>query len=189
MEYRGGQMAAKGNDPYKQQIEVVMRPEMWVTDIVSCLTTESNFSDLNSKWKWVPEPPTPTYTFPPNDLLFVLIDIYFREISSYYFPLLHRPTFERSVLAGHHLVDSNFGAVVLAVCALASRHSDDPRNKINPTDYEQLAGWKWFRQIQLVRPSFVDTTSIYELQLYCVCQFSLSHRLNPEFCSSLHVLS
>ncbi|KAF9074634.1 fungal-specific transcription factor domain-containing protein [Rhodocollybia butyracea] len=156
MEYRGDQMAAKGNDPYKQQIEVVMRPEMWVTDI----------------WKWAPEPPTPTYTFPPNDLLFVLIDIYFHEISPYYFPLLHRPTFERSVLAGHHLADSNFGAVVLAVCALASRHSDDPRNKINPTDYEQLAGWKWFRQIQLVRPSFVDTTSIHELQLYCLaCSF------------------
>lgn len=117
----------------------------------------------------MPEPEEPHYTFPDDDLLWDLIKIYFEQISPYSFPLLHKPTFERAVTSGHHLSDHNFGATVLAVCSLASRHSDDPRNYINAMDYEQLIGWKWFRQIRLVRPSFVDTVSLYELQLYCVC--------------------
>ncbi|KAJ3838064.1 fungal-specific transcription factor domain-containing protein [Lentinula raphanica] len=128
------------------------KPEMWSTDI----------------WKWVPEPETPHYTFPEDDLLWDLIKVYFEEVSPFSFPVLHEPTFKRAVSSGLHLVDHNFGATVLAVCALASRHSDDPRNYINPTDYEQLIGWKWFRQIQLLRPSFVDTVTLYELQLYCL---------------------
>ena len=123
-------------------------------------------------------------------MLFALIDIYFTEISPY-LCLLHQSTFKDAIASGIHLVDPSFGATVLAVCALASRHSDDPRNHINQTDYEQLVGWKWFRQIRLVRPHFVNTTSVYELQLYCVgmLSFLLLLRIDWPFYSSLHASS
>ncbi|KAF5392078.1 hypothetical protein D9757_003315 [Collybiopsis confluens] len=144
--------------PSNQKNYMVIRPEMWSTEI----------------WKWVPEYKPPVYTFPENDLLRDLIDIFFEEISPYTLPLLHRPTFENAVASGLHLSDQFFGATVLAVCALAARNSNDPRNLIEVTEYEQLAGWKWLRQIQLVRPSFEITTSVYELQLYCLATFYLS---------------
>ncbi|KIK54649.1 hypothetical protein GYMLUDRAFT_48563 [Collybiopsis luxurians FD-317 M1] len=144
--------------PQKHKSTLQIRCEMWDMDM----------------WKWVPEHQPPVYIFPENDLLLELTNIFFNEISPYSFPLLHRPTFERAVKSGFHLIDQNFGATVLAVCALASRNSNDPRNLINATDCEQLAGWKWFRQIQLVRPSFEVTTSVYELQLYCLATSYLS---------------
>ncbi|KAF8824416.1 hypothetical protein HHX47_DHR8000398 [Lentinula edodes] len=153
-----GSMEINGKVKSHMPLEYDLKPELWATDI----------------WKWVPEPEEPHYTFPDDDLLWDLIKIYFEQISPYSFPLLHKPTFERAVTSGHHLSDHNFGATVLAVCSLASRHSDDPRNYINAMDYEQLIGWKWFRQIRLVRPSFVDTVSLYELQLYCLAFSYLS---------------
>ncbi|KAJ3914052.1 fungal-specific transcription factor domain-containing protein [Lentinula edodes] len=149
-----GSMEINGKVKSHMPLEYDLKPELWATDIV--------------------KPEEPHYTFPDDDLLWDLIKIYFEQISPYSFPLLHKPTFERAVTSGHHLSDHNFGATVLAVCSLASRHSDDPRNYINAMDYEQLIGWKWFRQIRLVRPSFVDTVSLYELQLYCLAFSYLS---------------
>jgi hypothetical protein len=122
----------------------------------------------DDQWKWVPEHEPPKYTFPENDLLYDLVKLYFTEFAPFTFPLIHRPTFESSISTGYHLIDPSFGALVLAVCALGSRHSKDPRNHINNTDYNHLVGWKYFRQIQLIRPTFEKTTSLYELQLYCV---------------------
>ncbi|KAJ7114697.1 hypothetical protein C8R44DRAFT_880780 [Mycena epipterygia] len=64
--------------------------------------------------------------FPEPDLLSELIALYFEHVNPYY-PLLHRPTFERSVADGLHTRDASFGAVVLPVSAIASRFSDDVR--------------------------------------------------------------
>ncbi len=84
-----------------------------------------------------------------------------------YFPLLHRPTFERAVTECLHIRDRDFGATVLAVCALGARNSDDPRLFVEDT--ELTAGWQWFRQIRLHRSNALDPASVHELQLYCVC--------------------
>jgi hypothetical protein len=62
----------------------------------------------------------PSQTFPDDDLLQNLIDIYFQRINPLLF-LLHSPTFRASVADREHLCDPHFGAVVLVVCALASR--------------------------------------------------------------------
>jgi len=99
-------------------------------------------------------------------------------------PLLHRPTFTKAVREDLHLRDHHFGELVLGLCALASRQSDDPRNASEGIDSKLSYGWKWcdfvcnvdyftdlhrFRQIKLVRQSFINKPSVYELQLYCVC--------------------
>ncbi|KAH7928264.1 hypothetical protein BV22DRAFT_219091 [Leucogyrophana mollusca] len=54
---------------------------------------------------------------------------------------------------------------VLLVCAVASQFSDDPRVPAGGTYSEHLCGWKFFRQIKLVRhtllglPCFEHTVS------------------------------
>lgn len=119
-----------------------------------------------AQWKFQPEIAAPMYTFPEIDLLWDLLRIYFTEVAPY-FPLLHRPTFEKAVINGRHLLDPSFGALLLAVCAVAARDSQDLR--ILKQDTKITAGWQWFSQIRLVRPNFVEPTSVHELQLYCVC--------------------
>ncbi|KAJ7256469.1 hypothetical protein B0H12DRAFT_510408 [Mycena haematopus] len=118
-------------------------------------------------WEVSPEPIV-TQIFPPADLLRDLVDIYFEQINIFWF-ILHRPTFEKSIADRLHLRNPDFGATVLAVCALASKNSPDKR-VILPGEHGELgAGWEWFRQIQ--RPfsgRVVKTASLYDLQLCCL---------------------
>ncbi|KAJ6502088.1 hypothetical protein C8R45DRAFT_1209713 [Mycena sanguinolenta] len=118
-------------------------------------------------WEICPEPAV-TQTFPPPDLLRNLVDIYFDQINIFSF-ILHRPTFEQSLADGLHLRNSDFGATVLAVCALGGRNSSDKR-VILPSEQGELgAGWEWFRQIR--RPfsgPAIKNASLYEVQLCCL---------------------
>ena len=107
------------------------------------------------------------YDFPEQDLLWLLIDNYFTHINAF-LPLLHRPTFESAVSGGHHLQDGGFGGVVSLVCALGSRHTDDPRVLLPGTSDVASAGWAWFEQVQLIRYSGLAPASIHEIQSYSV---------------------
>ncbi|KAE9403221.1 hypothetical protein BT96DRAFT_1081918 [Gymnopus androsaceus JB14] len=117
-------------------------------------------------------PPPLPYRYPELDLLWHLISIYFTQTAPY-LPLIHAPTFKRAVINGLHLVDYNFGAVVLAVCAIGARGSEDPR--VLHYDTRLTSGWQWFRQIRLLRPNLIETTSAHELQLYCLAYVYLQH--------------
>ena len=129
---------------------------------VSCVPLLTCF-----QWEVTPEPLV-ELEFPPPDLIHDLVEIYFKQVNIFSF-ILHRPTFERSLADGLHFRDPEFGAVVLAVCALGSKNSTDER-VILPGEYGALsAGWEWFRQIR--RPfsgHALKTASLYELQLCCV---------------------
>ncbi|KAJ7243964.1 fungal-specific transcription factor domain-containing protein [Mycena rebaudengoi] len=139
------------------------------------------FSAKYNFWRAYPEPPpdpsTPHY-FPPPNLIVHLVEIYFTQVHIHAL-VLHRPTFERELAAGAHLRNHQFGAVVLAVCALASRYSLDPRIFPPGTkDGELSAGAAWFQQIR--RPfcgPFLRSMSLYELQLCCL--FLLCESRNP----------
>ncbi|KAJ6457387.1 fungal-specific transcription factor domain-containing protein [Mycena sanguinolenta] len=113
----------------------------------------------------------PLHTFPDDDLLQNLIDIYFHRIHPLFF-LLHAPSFRASVANGEHLRDRYFACVVLLVCALASRLSQDPRVLIAPNASLDSAGWKWFQQVEplkiAISPSNPDCRWIYKLQLLCL---------------------
>jgi hypothetical protein len=78
-----------------------------------------------------------------------------------YTPLLHRPSFEKSIYDGLHHQDSAFGAVVLAICAHGAR--------LLSSRYQENAGERWIRQIRLDGFVFAPTLKLYHLQLYCVC--------------------
>ncbi|GAW10171.1 hypothetical protein LENED_012409 [Lentinula edodes] len=111
-------------------------------------------------------PDTPL-VFPDSDLLHELVSIYFAEFDPY-LPLLHRQTFEQCIKDGTHLHERCFGKVVLAVCALASRYSNDPRNMIPGAPCpEHSLGWPWFKQVAVVQTtSFIDPPRVYNLQLF-----------------------
>ncbi|KAK7038101.1 fungal-trans domain-containing protein [Favolaschia claudopus] len=123
---------------------------------------------------WTPVPwearpdPVVILTFPPTDLLHDLVDIYFKQINIYTF-VLHRPSFEKLVADSLHTRDNDFGMLVLAVCALASKNSADKRVLLPCEHGELSAGWEWFRQIR--RPfsgPVVKTASLHQLQLCCL---------------------
>ena len=67
-----------------------------------------------------------TYTFPEDNLLYALVDLYFKEINTY-LPLLHKPTFIAQLIARRHLADESFAPIVLLVCAVGARFTKDPR--------------------------------------------------------------
>ncbi|KAJ7857657.1 hypothetical protein B0H14DRAFT_2578241 [Mycena olivaceomarginata] len=68
----------------------------------------------------------PNYVFPDSDLIDSLLHIFWANINPT-LPVLHRPSFERSVAEGLHLTNAEFGGTLLAVLAAASRYSNDPR--------------------------------------------------------------
>lgn len=101
----------------------------------------------------------------------VLADAYFEKLNLY-IPLLHRPTFDRQLREGLHLVDEGFGSVVLLVCANGARMSDDPR----VADYGPpgLPGWNWFLQVEKARKSIFSPPQLTDLQK-CVVRISDRH--------------
>jgi len=107
------------------------------------------------------------YVFPEDDLLIQLVDLYFTHVNLHQ-PLLHRPTFEKSIADKLHLTNKGFAVTLLVVCANGSRYSEDPRVFLDGMGSHHSRGWKWFDQVQMVRKSLLASPSIYDMQFYCV---------------------
>jgi hypothetical protein len=104
------------------------------------------------------------YTFPDPDLLDSLISLYF-SMSNQFWPLLHRPTFMKSISEGLHYTNPDFGKIVLLVCAVASQWSDDCRVLgPNGSFLWHLAGWKWYDQVRFEKRSSLASPTLYDLQ-------------------------
>ena len=106
------------------------------------------------------------YTFPEPDLLNSLIALYFAQLAPM-MPFLHRPTFMKAFDEGLHLQDDKFGALVLLVCATASRYSDDPRILLEG-GHLHTAGWKWFCQVEPFTNAVLSSPELYDLQVAVV---------------------
>lgn len=109
----------------------------------------------------------PDFTLPEDDLLSSLVDLYFAEVNPFV-PLLHRPTFEKSVKDKLYLEDKDFTMVLLLVCAVASRYTDDPRVLSDGMTAKQSSGWKWVKQTLLARKSLLSVPTLHYLQIICV---------------------
>lgn len=117
-----------------------------------------------------------TYTFPVEDLMTALLELFFENINIF-IPLLHRPTFEKNIQEKLHYRDDGFAAVLLLVCAVAARYSDDPRTRLDGVDSVASQGWKWYNQVQWPRKSLLSPPSLYDLQYYCVSLFLFCQHL------------
>ncbi len=91
-------------------------------------------------------------------------------------PFLHRPTFMKAFNDGWHFRDDKFGALVLLVCATASRYSHDPRTLEG--GHLHSAGWKWFNQVEPFASIVLSCPELYDLQVAVVSVF---HQLGRSF--------
>ncbi|CAA7269320.1 unnamed protein product [Cyclocybe aegerita] len=99
------------------------------------------------------------YTFPEPDLSKELLDLYFEHVNLH-FPLLHQPSFERSLRDNLQYSNPSFGAVYLLICA--------------------IAGWKWFNQVGTGTISYLSLPSLYDLQLHCLTLLFLQSSSAPQ---------
>lgn len=128
-----------------------------------------NFINIYESLQWLKALlKKPEFSFPPDDLMPSLIDSYFSRNNALT-PLLHRPTFDKGVREGLHLRDSGFASVLLLVCAIGARHSDDPRVTIEGFGGSYSAGWPWFYQVHSIfHVVNFEPPRLYDLQIACV---------------------
>jgi len=134
---------------------------------------------------------TQPFTFPPDDLLSSLISLYF-TMHNNYTPILHRPTFERTLMDKKHFVDEDFGGIVLLVCAIGARWSKDRSVLLDEEaraddedegeDEEEWhsAGWKWFKQVQIGRKALFSPPALCDIQIHCLASIYLRGSSTPE---------
>lgn len=123
----------------------------------------------------------PDFTLPEDDLLSSLVDLYFAQVNPFV-PLLHRSTFEKSVKDKLYLEDKDFAMVLLLVCAVASRYTDDPRVLSDGVTSKRSSGWKWFNQMLRARKSLLNPPTLHHLQVICLfAQFVLGSTV-PHLC-------
>ncbi|KAJ7680622.1 fungal-specific transcription factor domain-containing protein [Mycena polygramma] len=134
---------------FKSSIVAERRQEFWTTAL------------------WLVPPPdeAPEYIWPDPDLLTTLVDLYFAQVNPFW-PVLHRPTFDRKVAQRLHLSDRRFGATLLLVCSLGARYSDDPRVLLEGVEKHpsHSAGVKWYRQVTVIPKHLIYKPDLYELQ-------------------------
>ena len=82
-----------------------------------------------------------------------------------------------------HHTGEDFAAIVLLVCALAARYSNDDRVKLDGIDDWHSSGWKWFNQVDAYQRSYIGSPTLYDLQFYCVCFSTLRFTLLILTCS------
>lgn len=111
------------------------------------------------------------FDFPEPDLLASLVSLYF-EKSNIILPILHRPTFLRSLDSGLHLTDTAFAMTVLLVCAIGSGFTSDSRVLLDGDISDLSSGWKYFIQVPVFRKSLFVRSTIYDLQCYTVRSFA-----------------
>ncbi|KAJ7052295.1 fungal-specific transcription factor domain-containing protein [Mycena amicta] len=121
----------------------------------------------------------PPLLFPDHDLILTLVHIFFEKIHPL-FGILHRATFENALRDGVHFSDRQFGSLLLAVCCVSSRYSDDPRVFTEEAHDEHSCGWKWFKQIRPLRATFTLIPSLLQLQTLALCLLYMSATSNPE---------
>ncbi|KAJ6495231.1 hypothetical protein C8R45DRAFT_1133546 [Mycena sanguinolenta] len=97
-----------------------------------------------------------------------LVALYFDNVN-YFLPILHRPTFDRSLNQQLHIVNDGFGTILLLVCALGSLYLAE--STAPPVDGETLA-WQCYDQVELCGHSLRRPATLYDIQAYCFLHWS-----------------
>lgn len=130
-------------------------------------------------WEYLDVSKPPSLRFPPPDLLHGLVSLFFRHVQLY---LIHGPTFTRQIAAGLHHSSHAFGCVVLAVCALGARHSDDPR-----VGQGHHKGWDYYNQLRAVHVGqyLTQENLLWDLQLMPLMALYAYGLMLPDHCTML----
>ncbi|VDB96996.1 unnamed protein product [Peniophora sp. CBMAI 1063] len=119
------------------------------------------------------------FDFPPTDLMYSLFDIWFNT-RSHVLPLLHQSTFMKKLSNGLHYRDGAFAAMVLVVCAIASRFCNDSR--VLYTDSWFSAGWKYYHQARMYYKPSMSSPSLHDIQLQVLFCLYLEGSSMPQTC-------
>ena len=121
--------------------------------------------------QWMSPQPGPSSScleFPPADIIAPLVDTYFSH-SNIYYPVLHRPTFQRLLGQELHQRDHEFGSLLLVVCAIGARFTDHPYLSDVPPGAVNCRVAYWLSQTRrAMRNSFTSTATLFEVQYFCV---------------------
>ncbi|KZT53528.1 hypothetical protein CALCODRAFT_50026 [Calocera cornea HHB12733] len=130
---------------------------------------------INTEWRAPVE-------WPEEDLMSSLIDLYFANVNNFW-PLLHRPTFDRLMEEKTHEKDMAFMAVVMLMLAVGSRFTDDNRVLLDPlSKYRHSAGWKYFEQVKSFRKTIMARPSLFDLQIFVLSCIFLQGSSVPHAC-------
>ncbi|KAE9390894.1 hypothetical protein BT96DRAFT_757021, partial [Gymnopus androsaceus JB14] len=123
------------------------------------------------------EPDLPAFDFPDSAELQTLVNAYFTH-NNVFCPLLHRPSFERSVSEGLHLREPAFSALLLSVCAVGSRYTYSPSDSDGKDPSK--SGIRWFNQLPIKQSAFGQSVSLYHLQMFCLASVYLNMVTGPD---------
>ena len=99
----------------------------------------------------------------PPDLMDNLVQCYL-STTYYLLPFLHVPTFLHDYGNPTKWGEPGFACFIIAICCLASRHSDDPRVRSEPTD-SFSCGTHWFELLARLRSlPTADRPTLYAVQ-------------------------
>ncbi|KAG8748600.1 hypothetical protein FRC12_013827 [Ceratobasidium sp. 428] len=125
---------------------------------------------------------------PPPDLFESLIELFFKHVSPQ-IPIIHEPTLRAQIRAGLHTRDHSFARLMLAICALAARWTDDPRvlhesertatEAGDPNTSRLSAGVKYFNQIRLLRRSMPKPAVLFDIQTYVLSAILVQSSFEP----------
>ncbi|KIY71141.1 hypothetical protein CYLTODRAFT_419143 [Cylindrobasidium torrendii FP15055 ss-10] len=129
-------------------------------------------------WEYLQVVEPPGLRFPSPDLLNELVAIFLRNLNRHVH-LIHGPSFVRQIATGYHYVSHAFGSVVLAVCAIAARYSDDPR-----VGNGHHKGWNYYSQLKAVHTGqYLEADDfLFNLQLFPLMVLYAYSLLLPEQC-------
>ena len=134
-----------------------------------------------------PGPSSSRLQFPPPDIIVSLVGSYFIH-SNIYYPVLHRPTFQRSLDQGLHQRDREFGCLLLVVCAIGARFSDHPYVSDITAESTNNCMIRWLSQTrEVMKKPFTSPATLFEVQYYCVSRLQVrisdagAHVESPSF--------
>ena len=125
-----------------------------------------------SSWsQWTGPKPGPSSSrleFPPPDVTASLVDSYFTH-SNIYYPVLHRPTFQRFLDQELHQHDREFGCLLLVVCAIGTRFSHHPYVSDVTAEGTNYCMVQWLsRTREVMKKPFTSPATLFEVQYYYV---------------------
>lgn len=111
--------------------------------------------------------PTVRFEFPETSLMLDLVNSYFDNLDVV-LPLLHRPSFMRSIAEGLHELDENFGATVLLVCAIGCKYTNHQSVVHELSTSTPCTAWSLYNQVNRIRKVPYLPHSLHEVQTYPV---------------------
>lgn len=115
-----------------------------------------------------PSPSSDHLGIPAPEIVASLVDSYFLH-SNIYYPVLHRPTFQRLLNQELHQHDRDFGCLLLVVCAIGARFSDHPYVSDITAGSTNNCMTHWLSQTrEVMKKPFTSPATLFEVQYYCV---------------------